>query len=159
MKTLLKDSTLDPKILVTAAYAHDWGYIDLFQENCDYDIIQDRKILHMELGAKRIVELLRSKCRSGYTDNQIERIRHLVYVHDRLQQLKDDDELMLMEADTMGALDSDLVKPTYDKADHEKYIVEVEGKRRPLFIHPTAISNYPILLQKNNDFYENQYKN
>lgn len=154
MKHLLKFVSLDSKVMITAAYAHDWGYIGLFEGSgtADFDTVQDRKARHMEIGAVRIEQFLRRELSESYSDTQIKRITHLVRVHDKMEQLTDEDELTLMEADTLGALDADRVKSTYSKADNEKYMVEVRERRRSRFIHAEALRVCDILIEKRNAF-------
>lgn len=154
MKVLVEGSGLDEKVMITAAYAHDWGYIDLFPEGSSYEAIQKMKSRHMEKGAEEIRGLLEGELSEGYSDAQIERVAHLVGVHDRLEQLKDEDEVMLAEADTLGALDVDRVKPTFSAGDNGKYLDEVKVRRRPLFVHERATRVFEELFKKRRDYYE-----
>jgi hypothetical protein len=50
--------------------------------------------------------------------------------------LKDNDELVLMEADTLGGLDTDFVTPSWTKEQNAKYLEDVRNKRFPKFISP-----------------------
>jgi hypothetical protein len=151
------EPALNFKVLVTAAYAHDWGYIGLFDDGVtDMRDIHTKKQLHMEVGAKKIEVLLQHKLSDQYSQEEISRIKHLVYMHDRVEALADDDEIALMEADTLGALDSDLVKPTFSKKDNDIYIErEVKGRRFLHFKHKSAISVFDELLSKRVNFYNN----
>ena len=155
-KELIKTCDADPKVMIAAAYAHDWGYIDLFSEKPDYNAIQNQKALHMVVGSKRIGELLRTMP-DAFSKDQIARVMHLVSVHDKLDILKDNDEILLMEVDTLGALDADRVTPTFSKIDNEKYIIEVTQKRRPLFAHPVAIDVYNQLFQLRKEYYDSRF--
>jgi len=148
------ESQLDKKVLVTAAYAHDWGYIDMGID-ASFTQVHDAKEQHMKVGAERIEELLRNQLADDFTEKQIVRVKHLVFVHDRLDQIKDEEEIALMEADTMGALDTDLVKPTFNQQDGKRYIQEQVLKiRRPLFKHSVAIQWFDFLLKKRLDFHQ-----
>lgn len=149
------ESNLNFKILVTAAYAHDWGYIGLFEDGLtDMTDIHTKKERHMEAGANKIEALLNEQFSDQYAPEKILRIKHLVYMHDRVEKLSEDDEIALMEADTLGALDSDMVKPTFSKQDNEFYIErEVKGRRFPHFKHSSAISVFDELLSKRINFY------
>lgn len=156
MKEIVKgEPNLDEKVMITAAYAHDWGYIDLhLGKTSSLSQVHDAKELHMQVGAVRIRQFLTNDLGQIYTKQQIERISHLVYVHDRLKEVKDDDEIALVEADTLGALDTDLVIPTFSKADNDVYIKDqVLALRRPLFRHSVALKNFDRLLKKRIDFY------
>lgn len=141
MKYIIKKTKndLDPKILITAAYAHDWGYANLFQ-NKNSDLVQEiakQKPLHMQRGAKQIKLLLQNKLSFEFTTKQINRISHLVRIHDLVDQLKEEDEISLMEADTLGMLDIKRIKPTFSKKDNTNFIQKaIYGWRLKKFIHP-----------------------
>jgi len=162
MKYLLRKinkKTLDPKILVISAYAHDWGYVGLFsKKNSDsLENITDMKLLHMEIGAKKIERLLRGSFISFFNDQQIRRIAHLVRVHDKIEELRDEDEILLMEADTLGSLDTDRVRPTFNKKDNNDFFKnEILNRRFKYFRHQEALKIGRILLKKRESFYENE---
>src|SRR3989339_409147 len=50
------DLKLDKDVLLIAAYAHDWGYSDLFTESevMQFEKVENAKILHMELSAQKL---------------------------------------------------------------------------------------------------------
>lgn len=128
---------LDPKILITAACLHDIGYADLFKESSSkqYDNVIAAKELHMQIGAEMAREFLNlPRIRSFYTPQQIARIVHLVSVHDKLEKLRTLDELVLMEADTLGANDLSRVTPTFNKIDGLRYIEAMLKKRGARFV-------------------------
>jgi hypothetical protein len=151
----LSEPQLNAKVLVAAAYAHDWGYIDMgLGKDASIDQVHDAKEQHMLVGSKRIAALLTQKCGDEFSADEIDRVRHLVFVHDRLGEVKADDEIALVEADTLGALDTDWVTPTFSKADNDRYIKEqVLALRRPLFRHRLAINVFEALLAKRAAFY------
>ena len=76
---------LDEMVLIIAAYAHDWGYSDIFKEGqvMNFEIVESAKLLHMEFGAKKIARLLEDNFFSFLTDSQKARCVHLVAVHDK----------------------------------------------------------------------------
>lgn len=147
---------LDSKVLVTAAYAHDWGYMGLFTQKTTYGSVQANKALHMKIGEEKIRKLLTEEFSHGYSQAQIDRVSHLVLVHDLLDQVAAEDEITLVEADTLGALDVDKVKPTYSFADNKIAMVEMSKRRRPLFNHALAIKSYSLLIEKRMLFYQNK---
>jgi len=119
LKKIIKhnpDLKLDKDVLLITAYAHDWGYSDIFKEGeiMQFEKVEDAKKLHMELGAKKLEKLLKDSFFSFLTDKQKERAIHLVAVHDKKFELKDTDELVLMEADMLSSLDIDTKKPVFD---------------------------------------------
>lgn len=149
--TRLNNPNLDPAVLITAAYAHDWGYAGLF-ENADsrslHNII-DRKKLHMQRGAEQIEQLLYQRLNNYFTDQQKMRIIHLVAVHDQVRELKDEDELLLMEADTLGMLDVERVTPTLLPADEKRFMEHsIEKLRLPRFVHEEAKEIAEELVEK-----------
>jgi len=160
MKELLKsinDVSLDVQVLVTAAYAHDWGYTNLFddQEYRSLEEINKRKPMHMELGAEKIEKLLQEKLPTFFSHDQILQTKHLVFMHDKVEELVTQEEILLMEADTLGMLDSDKVKPTFSKADNDIFMQEqIQDRRLPHFIHPEAKKLATIMVQKRLKFYE-----
>lgn len=113
----------DSQVLITAAYAHDWGYKDL----------------HMARGSEMIEQLLQQRLGKLFTQNQILRVSHLVLFYDKVKKLIDEDEILLMEADTLGMLDTSIVKSTSSKK---------IGLRLPKFIHEEARQIAKELIEK-----------
>jgi len=90
---------------------------------------------------------------SFLVDNQKKRCIHLVAVHDKLDKLKDNDEFVLMEADTLGGLDMNLIKPTFDFESNERYMRGVKEKRVPKFITNFSKETVKGLIQGRMDYY------
>lgn len=148
---------LDPVVQIIAAYAHDWGYSELYRGRKKYtrEEMKEYKQKHMAIGAKFIRDLMNTNAAFGdLTDKQRQRIEHLVNVHDKLDELKDEDEFVLMEADTFGALDSKFVVPTMTKESNERYIASVRRKRIPKFITPEAKVLVEELVEKRMERYQ-----
>lgn len=147
---------IEPKILITAAYAHDWGYIGLFDgvNSSDPKEIAKRKPLHMERGAELIGKFLRQELSEYFSETEIQAVQHLVFMHDRVEELHTEDEILIMEADTLGMLDTDRVKPTFSKTDNERFIEkEIFGRRFKHFRHPFALASGKKLVEKRISFY------
>jgi hypothetical protein len=157
MKKLLTSTPqLNAKVLITAAYAHDWGYIGLFDgvDSSDLEVIHKMKPLHMDRGSQMITKLIEEKLSKHFSKAEKNRVGHLVLVHDRLESLHEQDELLLMEADTLGMLDADRVTPTFTAEDNATFIErEIRGRRFPRFIHQAAMAVSDELLQKRVRFY------
>ncbi len=159
MKELLEkinSPTCDQLVLITAAYAHDWGYIGLFDgiDSSDINVVHKMKPLHMERGSLLIKMLIDEKLNKYFTSEQAELVAHLVYMHDRIEKLATEPEILLMEADTLGMLDTDRVKPTFSKADNTVFISrELQERRLPVFLHPVAKDLAKSLMQKRIAFY------
>jgi hypothetical protein len=158
LKEIINNSpeySIDYPVLLIAAYAHDWGYAGLFEKGKEIKLkdILDVKALHMEIGVKKISALLNDDFFRFLTDDQKERIIHLVGVHDKLSEIKDTDERILVEADTLGGLDTDLIKPFADKESSDRYIRGVEKKRIPLFITDYGKKMVKNLIVKRKRYY------
>lgn len=144
MKELLQQLNkprLDSSVLITAAYAHDWGYAGLFADANSRSLnnIIERKDQHMKRGAEKIEQLLYQRLANYFSEAQKLRIAHLVLVHDRVRELEDEDELLLMEADTLGMLDVERVTPNLSPADEKRFMEQSIHKLRvPRFIHHQA---------------------
>lgn len=126
----------DVLVLTTSAWFHDIGYAELFGEEGSQDLknIRLKKDDHMENGKAIVSEFLsRPEIAKYYTKEQIERIIHLVSVHDKVEELKDKDEIILMEADTLGVIDISRVKPTFDEKDIYQYTFRLNRNRFPRF--------------------------
>jgi len=135
---------LDVLVIRAAAWLHDTGWYALFQDtdSKDYRNIMDKKEAHMVNGARLAKEFLeRPDVKDFFSDAQRERIVHLVSVHDKIEELKDRDEIVLMEADTLGAIDVSRVTPTFDTETAIKYTNNDLLKRRfPKFQTPRGIT-------------------
>lgn len=139
---------LDEDVIIISAYAHDWGYADLFEDGkpANFDNIKQLKNLHAEIGAKNIENLLKLDIFNYLSDSQKDRIRHLVHKHDKLDELKDTYELVLMEADTLGMLDVTRTPKTFDKESNDKFMAGVQNRRVPRFITTYTKQKYEELL-------------
>lgn len=163
MKEIIKQvPQLEPvkEILIIAAYAHDWGYAGLFQDGKPVDLkkIMESKKLHMIIGAEKIGKLLEDDVFNYLTNEQKQRTIHLVRVHDKLDgSLKDIDELALLEADTLGMIDVEKVKPTFDKEDNEKWmkICICRRERISRFINPYSKEKIEKLFKKREEYFQN----
>lgn len=149
------DLLVDFPVLLIAAYTHDWGYTGLFHKGnpLNLDTIISAKILHMQIGVEKVTHLLQHSFFSFLKTEQKQRVIHLVGVHDKLSEIKDTDERILVEADTLGGLDTDRITPFADQESSDRYIQGVEKKRIPLFISDYAIKKVRELIQKRKQYY------
>ena len=155
--TISTHQTIDPQVLITAAYAHDWGYIGLFSDSNSNSFanISKMKKLHMTRGAIMIEQLLHQRLGNYFTQQQILRVAHLVLFHDKIEKLIDEDELLLMEVDTLGMLDIDRITPTFSKKDNDVFIKKgIEGRRLPKFTHKEAKEIALKLVEKRKRYYD-----
>jgi hypothetical protein len=149
---------LDETVLLIAAYAHDWGYSDIFKDGqtMDFEMVENAKPLHMELGAKKIEKLLTDDFFSFLTEQQKNRCIHLVAVHDKKFELKDTDELILMEADMLSGLQLSPGKPAYDAESNEKFMAAMLATRIPKFITDFSKKEAEKLIKIRADYYNQQ---
>lgn len=131
MKELIKNGQGDPKVLLPAAYFHDIGYSLCSMDNADYDSVQEVKERHSILGAKESEKILQEI--SGFSEADISEVVHLVRVHDQLENLTTDNEIMICEADTLGMMNVEAVKPSYVGSDFKRFLDDLIKRRAPLF--------------------------
>ncbi|MBU1966685.1 HD domain-containing protein [Patescibacteria group bacterium] len=165
MKYLLKKinhpKLLNPKILLTAAYAHDWGYANLFSQKTPISIDQARsqKDLHMKKSVEMIERLIYQRLSGYFAQAEVLRLAHLVSVHDFINKLQDEDELLLMECDALGMLDVELVPPTLSLLENEHFMrTSIYQKRLPRFTHDQAKKIAQELIKKREKFYQDLKK-
>lgn len=158
---LEEDSLLDPYVMIIAAYAHDWGYADLFAggELIQMDQMKLVKPLHMELGAKKTQDLLKDSFFSFLSSTQKELIVHLVAVHDSIKDTESPsrEEISLLEADVLGACDVSAVTPTFDPDSNQRWMRNVIEVKVPKFIHTYAIGEAQHLLEERERYYQEHY--
>ena len=150
------DLKLDKDVLLIAAYAHDWGYSDIFREGevMQFEKVENAKELHMELSAQKLEKLLRCTFFSFLTDTQKKRVIHLVAVHDKKFELKDVDELVLMEADMLSSLDINTGKPIFDAESNKKFMEAMLTTRIPKFITEFSKQEAKRLVKAREDYYD-----
>tara|TARA_Y100000310_G_C20626514_1_gene786235 strand:+ start:197 stop:799 length:603 start_codon:yes stop_codon:yes gene_type:complete len=146
---------LDKIVLIIAAYAHDWGYSDIFtnKKTMGFEKVENAKKLHMKLGAKKLKKLLNDGFFSFLSNQQKIRCVHLVAVHDKKFEIKDTDELILMEADMLSSLDI-TDKPVYDAESNKKLMKSMLTTRIPKFITKFSKNEAKKLIQKRVDYYK-----
>ncbi|MBU0906591.1 MAG: HD domain-containing protein [Nanoarchaeota archaeon] len=130
MKKLIEVEGGDEKILVSTMYLHDIGYSGLFGKVAGYDDVNSAWEKHQEIGALKAREILADL---PFSSEEVEEIVHLVGVHDKIDLLKTKNEIMVMEADTLGQLDRERVVSTFSMEDRERFLDYVESKRVPRF--------------------------
>ncbi len=147
---------LDEAVMIIAAYAHDWGYSDIFKEgeNMDFEKVEGAKALHMEIGAKKLEQLLHDDFFDFLSDVRKARAVHLVAVHDKKFELKDTDELVLMEADMLSALYIGGEKPKNDVVWNEKFMEAMKTTRLPKFITEYGKHEAARLMKEREEYYD-----
>ena len=147
---------LDRDVLIIAAYAHDWGYAGIFEEDevMTNDKIDSAKKQHMNIGEAKIRELLNDDIFSLLTDKQKERCVHLVSVHDEKYKIKDSDELVLAEADILSGTDIKTEKPKLDSKSNKAFMDSLLNVRLPKFLTEYSKQEAKRLIQERNEYYE-----
>ena len=154
---LARAQGLDAKVLTTSAYLHDIGYYGQFEGLMSADLgkVMDKKEKHMVVGAAMAASFLGSdEIRKRLTTDQIERIVYLISVHDRVEELRSLDEIVLMEADSLGAIDIDFIEPTYRGWGAIDYLETRMVKRRSRFVTPYAMQAYDNMAERFRTFVE-----
>lgn len=147
---------VDKIVLLIAAYAHDWGYSRLYSNGQPVNIKRDspEKIAHMTIGAQKVTELLQNDFFNFLTKRQKQHVVHLVKIHDRLERLTTINELILMEADTLGGLDTNFVKPTLDPQANKKYLNGIKKIRLAKFITNYSKKEFKRLFKLRQNYYD-----
>lgn len=96
---------------------------------------------------------------SFLTDTQKTRCIHLVAVHDKKFEIKDIDELILMEADMLSALQIGAGKPVYDAESNKKLMEAMRATRIPKFITEFSKNEAERLIKIREDYYKQMEKN
>lgn len=159
IKKIIKENpelNLDEAVLIIAAYAHDWGYADLFKgsrEGARYNKEYKRK--HMEISANKLKELLKDPIFDKLSKKQKDRAIHIVSVHDKITEIDETDELVFMEADTLAGLDVTEVQPSYSKEFNDKYMKFAKESRAVRFITEYSKREFERLFKLRKEFYAN----
>lgn len=161
MKKIIESSPklgLDYIVLVISAYAHDWGYSEIFNDGRPFNLetLADAKPLHMEISAKKLRKLLENEAFSSLTKMQKDRAVELVRNHDKISGLKETDELVLMEADTLAALDVEKVPPTMKPESNSSYMESVRRRRIPKFISEYGKKEVEKLFKLREKYYQDK---
>lgn len=134
MKEIAGAEWANERILLTVMYLHDIGYAGKLKENYTLGERISVKKEHMNLGAKKASEILE---KLKFSSEEKEKIIHLISVHDKLDELSTRDELLVLEADSLGQIDPS-VGNNFGEEEFAKYVKIFEEKRVPKFITRTG---------------------
>jgi hypothetical protein len=148
---------LDKDVLIIATYAHDWGYAGIFADGevMTAEKIGSAKKAHMEIGAQKIGELLKDNIFDFLNHDQKERVIHLVAVHDKKYDIKDDDERVLMEADMLSGINVNSPKAKFDAASNVKFMDSLLNIRLPKFLTEYGKTEANRLIKEREIYYQN----
>ena len=127
MKKLLKHETGNQKILVTAIYLHDIGYVNKLKKGYghqDNKLVKQNHMVHGEKIAKAILAEI-----GGYDKKEIKKIAHLVRIHDELNKINTLEDQLVFEADSLSLIDVERAKPNFDRKNY--YLI---GRHSMFFI-------------------------
>lgn len=150
MKQLLKTEKGDKKILITTMYLHDIGYSNLFKKNHGFNDVKKVKSLHMKRGALFSKKILKNL---SFKESEIKKISHLVRIHDELEKISTSDEVLVMEADSLSALDRKRVPSNFNKKDYAMWLNDFETKRAPRFKTKTGKKHMKKLMKYAKSYY------
>ncbi len=131
IKQIAKSEGADEKILATTMYLHDIGYGGILSDGYSFSQRIAAKKEHMPVGAKMAKEFLSQI--GGFTEEEISKITHLIEVHDNVDALITKDELLVLEADSLAAIDPK-VPFSFSEEDVVKYVGFFLTHRAPKFI-------------------------
>lgn len=146
----IQGEKVDPVLISLALTLHDIGYDGLFDSNdLTIEEIGTEKTMHMTNGAKFAKGFLVNIFK--LTDDQKQRITHLVLVHDN-SDLKDPDELIVMQADGMAAIDIRRVDSSFDLKSATTHVVQTltdpESRYQRCLPHLNKDGVYRIMLEE-----------
>jgi|SRR3989344_1403017 len=153
LKEIIKSTprlNVDTTVLIIAAYGHDWGYSNFYKhgQSLTKEEYLEAKKTHAQLAQEKMKKLLSNNIYDILNSSQKDRILHLILVHDNFDSLTETDELILMEADTLGGLDTDFVTSTWTKEQDIRHVSAVREKRLSHFITPYGKNTFEICAEK-----------
>jgi len=145
IKEILKHERGNAKIIIPAVYLHDIAYGILAVENTRSSVMNLKKE-HMKEGARMSREILKEI--GGFSEEEVERVAFLVGTHDKLDELTTHDQQLVFEADSLGQIDRDRVKPTFSKEDAQLSLERFKLNRAPRFKTETGKKFLSLLMHK-----------
>jgi putative nucleotidyltransferase with HDIG domain len=118
------------KVLVTAAYLHDIGYGSLISSDYTLEERIAAKKEHGKIGSEEAKKIL---TKLNYSKEEIKEICHLILIHDELPNLKTRNEILLMEADSLSAIDYERCPSSITEEELKRYFQICKEKRWPKF--------------------------
>lgn len=152
MQQLLIKEKGNPKILVSAMYLHDVGYANKLPKGHSYEQCLQAKKDHMIHGAEIARKILEKV--GQFTKEEIDEIENLVKTHDIIDRDRNHHEQLVFEADTLGQVDRDRAKPSFDKANYQKWLAGVEKARIPQLKTKSGIKFLNQIIQIARDYYK-----
>jgi len=148
MKKIIAKEGGCERVLVPVMYLHDIGYVGALKTCYSLEDRIKAKAGHMERGSKLAKEIL---SKLNFSPEEIEKIVYLISVHDKLDDLKSRDELLVLEADSLAQIDP-FVGNTFGEEEFAKYVKIFEERRAPKFVTRAGKELLSEYIQKNELF-------
>ncbi|MFA6268813.1 MAG: HD domain-containing protein [archaeon] len=148
IKEIIRYEGGNEKILITTMYLHDIGYFGALKENYTLDERIEAKKKHMFVGADMARGIL---SKLDYSPEEINKIVHLIEVHDNLDGSKSNNESKVIEADSLAQIDY-IVGNNFGEKDFAKYVRIFEKKRFPRIITSIGKKIFEVLAHENKLF-------
>lgn len=133
--------------LVIVGYLHDYGYMH-FREMLDGGPTGGvPKREHPAKSAEKWEEIRDHEVFDFLDESAKNRIKHLILVHDDVYNLSERDELLFMEADTLGAL-STRGEIEVDSERYQMYLRHTQDKRIARFVSEYGLQEAERLMRE-----------
>ena len=129
IRKLIEKEGGDERILISTMYLHDIGYPRL-RKGYSFDEVMQVKAEHIVRGVKISKKILK---KLRYSSSEINKIVHLIEIHDKLDEISAKDEILVMEADSLAQIDTERVTPNLDRENHLKFLKHFKEERMPKF--------------------------
>ena len=150
MRKLIEKEGGNERILVTAMYLHDIGYPEMGVDRGYEDMLRGKKV-HEKIGARESEKILR---KIGFSEDEIKKIVYLVRYHDSFEKLDTHDKQLIVEADSLAAIDWERVTPTFSREDSIRYLKYFKTKRAKDFKTETGKKFLKDLLEKAEHYWD-----
>lgn len=140
------------RILISTMYLHDIGYSRSQGDFNTREGTVTAKDDHMKNGviiARPILEKL------NYTKDEIDEILYLISVHDNIEELSSENEILVFEADSLAQIDISRARSNFTGNDKIEFIKKFEEKRLPRFKTKTGKDLAQKLFKEAKEFYSN----
>ena len=135
MKKIISAEGGDERVLLTSMYLHDIGYAGLLKKGYSLEDRIEAKSHHMQRGVEKAKQFLPAL---GYSLEEMDKICYFIGVHDKLDELTSKEELLVLEADSLGQIDPIIKEGHFGLKEYEKYVGIFENKRVPKFVTLTG---------------------
>ncbi len=151
MRLLIKAEGGNERILIPAIYLHDTGY-PILKKGYSYKEMMASKPGHSEIAAKNTPSILKNL---NFKQDEIVRIAHLVEIHAKHDLIKEHNEQLIFEADSLAQINYNEVPPSFNKDDTIKFLKYFKKQRVPMIKTKTGVKLIKKLLKEAEDYINN----